>query len=135
MARPTARAARGAAVLLPALLLAGCGGRAAAPEPAPRALDPVGTYEFQTSVEGQPLTGTIHITGAPGSYTGRIVTGMFPEMPIRSVSVAGQQLLLSAQAPDGQIVEIRLNFTGPTFTGAWTLGDQSGAIAGRRVSG
>lgn len=115
--------------LLPLLLLvAACASRPAGPPP----LDPVGNYEFSTSVDGQPLGGTFDITGTPGAYTGTIrVQGIDP-IPITSVTVQGQALRIAALL-DGQPVAVELNFTGDAFTGAWSAGELGGALSGRRI--
>ncbi|HEX5724149.1 MAG TPA: hypothetical protein VFX98_01715 [Longimicrobiaceae bacterium] len=103
--------------------------------PAPRSgeVNPVGNFEFTTEVNGQPMRGNIHITGAPGAYTGRVTADIMSEIPISSVSVAGQQLTVVADTPDGAVT-IVLNFQGDNFTGNWSLGGQGGAVTGRRVS-
>ncbi|HEX7091035.1 MAG TPA: hypothetical protein VF192_12915 [Longimicrobiales bacterium] len=116
-------------VPLPLLLLVvACASRPSGPPP----LDPVGNYEFTTSVDGQPIGGTFDIAGTPGAYTGTIrVQGMDP-IPITSVTVQGQALRIAALL-DGQPVAIDLSFTGDRFTGAWSAGELGGAVSGRRI--
>jgi hypothetical protein len=46
----------------------------AATQQATAAIDPVGSYEFSTVVDGQTVTGTLHIQGTPGNYKGRCPT-------------------------------------------------------------
>ena len=100
-------------------------------------LNPVGAYDFSTVVESSQVTGTIEITRRDdGSYTGRIFSTMFPEIPITRASVEGNRLLLAASM-EGQQIVMELTFTGDTFTGGWSLGDGSmgGAISGKRKAG
>lgn len=95
-------------------------------------LNPVGTYKFATQVNGDAVTGTIEITGTPGAYGGRVVTLHFPEFTVRSASAAGQGLTVVAETPTGNVT-FRMAFTGPDFTGTWSLGGDSGAMTGRRT--
>ncbi|HEY0037300.1 MAG TPA: hypothetical protein VGB66_11460 [Longimicrobium sp.] len=95
------------------------------------AVNPVGAYEFATQVNGDAVTGTIEITGTPGAYGGRIVTTHFPEFAVRSASAAGQELTVVAETPNS--LTFRMAFTGSAFTGSWSLGDDTGAITGRRT--
>lgn len=96
------------------------------------ALNPVGAYEFATQVNGDAVTGTMEITGTPGAYGGRIVSNHFPEFPVRSASAAGQEMTVVAETPNGNVT-FRMAFTGPAFTGSWSLGGDTGAITGRRT--
>ncbi len=96
------------------------------------AVNPVGAYEFATQVNGEAVTGTMEITGTPGAYGGRIVTLRFPEFTVRSASAAGQALTVVAETPTGNLT-FRMTFTGPEFTGSWTLGGDTGPITGRRT--
>jgi hypothetical protein len=96
------------------------------------AVNPVGAYEFATQVNGEAVTGTMEITGTQGAYGGRIVTNHYPEFVVRSASAAGQELTVVAETPSGNVT-FRMAFTGPAFTGSWSLGGDSGAITGRRT--
>jgi hypothetical protein len=111
------------------------------PEPAPTvqagargAMDPVGRYEFSTSVQGQAITGGVEISGTPGSYTGRITTSITPPLPISSVTVEGQSMIVTGMTPDG-VLTFRMNFSDATsFTGGWELDGDTGQLTGRKVS-
>lgn len=126
-----------AAALL--VLAAACAPAAAPPpEPAPApapmaaaALNPVGTFEFTTSVDGNPMTGTIEITGQPGAYTGVVRTSATPDLPITGVSVQGDQMTVTSSV-NGETLTMRLTFAGNDFTGGWTVAGDSGDLAGRR---
>jgi hypothetical protein len=96
------------------------------------AVNPVGAYEFATQVNGEAITGTIEITGTPGAYGGRVVTLRYPEFTVRSASAAGQELTVVAETPTGNVT-FRMAFTGPEFTGSWSLGGDTGAVTGRRT--
>ena len=109
------------------LLMAACATAARAPAP----LDPVGRFEFSTLFQGQPLDGTIEITGAPGAYTGRLMAGDIPEIPLSTVAVEGSELVVGGMTPNGEL-RMRMVFVGNEFTGGWTLAGDSGELTGRR---
>jgi hypothetical protein len=97
------------------------------------AVNPVGRYEFATAVQGQPVTGTITITGNPGAYGGEITTSVTPPLPISGATVSGQQVTVTGNTPDGTLT-FRMNFTdGTSFSGAWELAGDSGNLTGRRL--
>jgi hypothetical protein len=97
------------------------------------AVNPVGRYEFATAVQGQPVTGTITITGNPGAYGGEITTSITPPLPIAGATVSGQQVTVTGNTPDGTLT-FRMNFTdGTSFSGAWELSGDSGNLTGRRL--
>jgi hypothetical protein len=96
------------------------------------AVNPVGTFEFTTSVNGDMVTGSIEVTGNAGAYGGTIRTSATPDIPVRGVTVNGQQMVVTADTPDGELV-LTLNFTGNNFTGGWTLGGGSGEMRGQRA--
>lgn len=100
--------------------------------PAAGAVNPVGAFSFTTSIGGDNVAGTVEIEGAPGAYRGRIVTSVLPPLAISSVTVNGQQLMLTADTPDGEVA-MTLNFSGTDFTGNWTLGGGGGQVTGRRT--
>ena len=131
-----------AAVVLTACASGGSGA-AAAPAPAmaapapvvpvkPAPVNPIGTFEFATEVNGSPMKGTMSIAGSPGAYTGKMASDVLPEMPITSVTVDGQTVKLVADTPNGAVV-VNLAFNGVIFTGNWELGGQSGAMTGKRT--
>ena len=125
-----------------ALIMAACASKQPEPVfvPAPTlqptvaaVLDPVGSYEFATTVNGQFVNGTMSIAGAPGAYKGRILTNMFPEIPIAGVVVDGQTMVVRGNMPDGELT-LNLKFKGEIFTGNWALGDESGAFTGKKLA-
>lgn len=98
------------------------------------ALNPVGRFEFTTSVQGQMVTGAVEIAGTPGAYTGQITTNITPPLPIAGVTVNGQEMVVTGNTPDGTLT-FRMNFTdGTSFTGGWELSGDSSQLTGRRVS-
>ena len=127
-----------AALLAVGLALTACsqstgGGTAAAPpqpEPTPT-LDPTGIYDFETTVEGQPLTGTLTITGSPGAYSGSISSDMMGTVALRSFTVDGMDLMFMADMPDAT-VSFFLTFEGDSFTGEWDAGGMTGLMSGTK---
>lgn len=130
-------------VLAAALSLAACSTApaaetASAPSPSvsttAAAVNPVGRFEFTTSVQGQPVTGAVEISGTADAYTGQITTSITQPIPISRVTVNGQELVVSADTPDGPVT-IHMTFTDAnTFSGGWELAGDSGTLTGRRAS-
>jgi len=102
--------------------------------PAPAALNPVGKYEFTTSLQGQTLTGTMEVTGTPGAYAGRITSSATEPIAITAVTVEGQNMTVTGETPSGTLT-IRMVMAGDgTFTGGWTLAGDGATLTGKRVS-
>lgn len=141
------------ALVLAALTLGACATQgaapAAAPSPAsapsrpaasavvaaptkPAAVNPVGSFEFNTEVNGSPMKGNLRIAGTPGRYTGSMTSDITPELPITSIAVDGQAMKLVMDTPNGAAT-INIAFTGDNFTGNWELGGASGPLTGKRV--
>lgn len=127
------------------LLLAACASSQTPPaqtttapqQPAARAqttaaLDPAGSYEFTTIVDGQTVTGTLVIEGTPGNYKGRITTSAFPEIPVVGASVENNVVNVKASMPDGELA-IRMVMDGMNFKGNWSLGSESGEFNGKKL--
>ena len=110
------------------------GSPGAPPEPAPPPpLDPVGTYAFETSFEGQTISGKIFITGSPGAYGGSVEPEIGPPpVPITGVTVSGQEITLTADA-GGEELTIVMVFTGKSYTGTWMLAFDSGELRGEKI--
>lgn len=95
-------------------------------------VDPIGVYDFTTVVDGQTVSGTLHIEGAPGNYKGRIVTAVFPEIPIVGASVEKNVITARGSMPDGELT-LRMVMEGPTdFKGNWALGGGGGEVTGKK---
>jgi hypothetical protein len=103
-----------------------------APAPA-GTMNPVGRYEFNTIVNGQPMSGVLIVEGQPGAYTGSMESNMIPHASIKSVAVDGQQVVVVIPVPQGDVT-ITMNMNGDAFTGNWAIGGQTGDISGRKVS-
>jgi hypothetical protein len=78
------------------------------------------------------VTGTMHVEGGPGNYKGRIVTSVFPEIPIVGASVESNVVVLRGSMPDGELT-MRLTMEGQNFKGNWALGGGSGEITGKKL--
>jgi hypothetical protein len=100
----------------------------------PRAVDPVGTFDFTTSMEGTAIEGTVTIQRAQNGYSGSLTTNVTEPIPVSSVVVDGQKVTVVADAPDGPVTMV-FTFTGNDFTGNWTYGTMSGTASGRRRAG
>jgi hypothetical protein len=123
-----------AAVLAVALMFgAACSYGTSGGTPAPVSLDPVGTYTFETSFDGQAITGEIIITGSKGAYGGSVEPDVGPPpVPITEVTVSGWEITLTADA-GGEVLIIVMTFTGNSYTGSWALGLDSGELKGEKV--
>ena len=112
---------------------------ASAPAPAvvtapgrPAAVNPVGSFEFTTEVNGSPMKGSLRIAGAPGAYSGTMTSDITPELPITSLSVDGQKMKIVMDTPNGAAT-INLLFMGDNFSGNWELGGAGGPLVGKRI--
>ena len=103
-------------------------------ESSPANVDPVGSYTLTTNIQGTAVNGQMRIRGEPGAYRGAVYTDFTGELSLSSISVAGNRVYMTADTPDGP-ADIQITLDGDTFTGTWSLGSESGAIQGRRVSG
>lgn len=124
---------RSIAPLAAAVMLAACAssGQQAPAGPAP--LDPVGTYDFTTNVEGTPVTGVVTITRNSTGYGGSVATDVTETIPITAVTVEGQKVMVTAATPDGPLT-FALTMNGADFTGSWTLGPMAGTMTGKKRS-
>ena len=102
--------------------------------PAPRVLDPVGAYEFSTVAQGQAVTGTLTIAGVAGAYNGKVVTNIFPEIPVTAATVKGDTIDVKASMPDGELaIRMVMDAATSTFKGNWALGSDSGDFNGKKL--
>lgn len=116
--------------LLAVVLLLWAAACASAPQ-GPPPFNPAGVFDFQTTVDGGPVTGSVEITGQPDAYTGTLRTSATPDLPIAGVAVAGNVLVVTADTPDG-VLTLRMTFAGDDFTGRWELAGDGGTLTGRR---
>lgn len=124
---------RATSVLLSSALVVAACARGAATPPAPAPLDPTGTFSFETTFQGQAITGQIIVRGEAGQYTGSVEPdAVAPPVEIYSVQVEGQQMTVVGDA-GGEDLVITMTFTGDTYTGTWVLGFDGGDIKGARV--
>jgi hypothetical protein len=98
------------------------------------AVDPVGAFDFTTTVDGSPVTGTITITRSGAEYGGSVSTNVTESMPITAVTVEGQTVQVTGSTPDGPAT-LSMTFTGDTFTGTWSYAGMEGSLTGRRRAG
>ena len=91
----------------------------------------VGVYDFSTNVQGMAVTGVVTITSQGSALGGKISTSATPDVPITSVTVEGQKIVVAAESPDGDVT-IEMVMTGQDFTGQWWYAGQSGPLSGRK---
>lgn len=131
-------------ILLGAIVLsaAGCASAPAAPPPAapplaalavtaPAPVDPVGVFDFTTTLEGSMVNGTVSIAKTATGFGGTLTTTMTEPIPVRTVAVDGQKLTVTADTPDGPVIFL-MEFKGDEFTGSWTYAGMSGTHTGKR---
>lgn len=116
--------------LLAALLVLFAAACASTP-PGPPPFNPVGIFDFETTVNGGPATGSVEVTGQPDAYSGTVRTSVTSDLPIASVAVDGNNMVVTADTPDG-VVTLYMAFAGDEFTGRWELSGDGGTLAGRR---
>jgi hypothetical protein len=98
---------------------------------APAPVDPVGQFDFSTTLEGSLVNGTVTVTRTDTGFGGSVTTTMTEPIPVRTVAVDGQKMTVTADTPDGPVIML-LEFKGDEFTGNWTLGTMSGTHTGKR---
>ena len=85
-------------------------------------------------MNGQPVTGTMEITGTPGAYTGRLTSSATETITVSGATVEGQTMTVTAETGNGTLT-IRMTFAADgTFTGAWALAGDGATLTGRRTS-
>jgi hypothetical protein len=93
--------------LVLALALASIAG--AQPRPA-TAFDPAGKWTYSTQDEnGNPISGTMDITGTPGAYSGTIVGGGDQPLQITGVYTSSSGAVVLANLPDGATAFIKIS--------------------------
>jgi type 1 fimbria pilin len=112
------------------LITGACASAQVTPE-APAALDPVGVYDFTTTVDGTVVSGTVTITQGTSGYGGSLATDATETIPVRSVAVEGQKLTVLADSPDGPVTFV-MTLNGDEFAGTWSYAGMSGAHTGKR---
>lgn len=113
--------------------LAACASAPSNPETAAAstAVEPAGTYDFNTTVDGTAVTGVVTITRGTGGYTGTITTNVTDPITIDQVTAEGNRITVIALTPDGALT-FTMDFSGDDFSGAWALGEMSGTHTGKR---
>src|SRR5215213_8366397 len=97
-------------VALLVLVGAACARNRQADSPAP--VDPVGRFEYTSEANGQPVRGTITISGAPGAYQAVMTTGgMTRDLFFQNVTVSGSRVTMLAETP-AQKVAVHLTISG-----------------------
>jgi len=123
---------------LVAMMATGCAGAidpAAAPVPAAAALfEPVGLYDFTTSVQGQTIAGVIQIRRTEaGTLTGTISTELTGSMALPRVTLEGTRITMSGDTPNGPVT-VNMQVQGQEFSGSWQVPGMEGPLSGRRRS-
>jgi hypothetical protein len=106
---------------------------ASAPAPGPEAVpDLSGTWDFEVSISGNQVSGTLRLTRSGDTYGGSALDSEGQEYPLQSLSLNGQKLVMVFATPDGQArVEGALAGAG-SMSGTLLLGADTGSFAARR---
>ncbi|MGH7469631.1 MAG: hypothetical protein ACRENP_16910 [Longimicrobiales bacterium] len=117
-------------VLLSALAIAA---QASAQAPS-KPVDPVGDFEYSTTVNNQTVNGVISIAKKDNVLSGKILSDMMPEIPITAVKIEGKTVTISAKVPDaeGDLVIVLTFEDDSKFSGTWSLAGDGGSISGKR---
>lgn len=106
----------------------------------PQGIDPLGIYDFTTSIQGQQVSGTFRIESTESEVLGSVMAAGMPAMPILGIAVEDDWMTLRTNTGTNHI-EIHLVFVGNDFTGEWTAyGPQggvedTGTLSGRKRDG
>jgi hypothetical protein len=126
--------------LLAAAALAACAApvqqvpvTAAPQQQAQPAFDPVGTFDFTTTVDGTSVRGVITIRRGEQGLTGSLATELTGDLPFSRVAFDGRRGELRAPTEQGDLI-MRIEFQdNDRFTGGWELaGGLAGAASGTR---
>ena len=94
-----------------------------------------GQYAYTTTAHGQPVSGTITIARSRAQYTIVMTTGgLTRDITFTDVSITGNHLSATTQAPNGGPIDLHLIVTGNTITGDWAMASQNAELRGTRVS-
>ena len=100
---------------------------------ASKALNPAGSYAFQSEINGQPVTGTMSLRSENATYVGAIHVEGQGDFPVTSGKVDNRTLTLTFDTPNGTGIA-KLEFAmNNDFTGAWELAGQAGPMTGKRT--
>jgi hypothetical protein len=118
------------ALMALAVFTAACATAQPAPPPP---FDPVGVYDFSTSVDGTTVPGTITFRrSAEGTLTAVLSTAVTGEIQIRTVTLDDRRMELRSNI-EGETLLMRLDFLEDgRITGGWEIGSGSGAVTGVR---
>lgn len=94
--------------------------------------DVAGEYRFWShTADGRPYDGTLTISGSPWAYEGVVRTTVMPDVPIESVAIAGDVVVVTGRVPAGLAV-LHLRMRGEAFVGDWKLASGGRPLAGHR---
>lgn len=95
-------------------------------------LNAVGTFNFETELQGNPMTGQIVIKDNAGSLTGVVAAHGQGEFPMSGIKVEGNTITFSFDTPNGlgtgKLVFVNQN----EFGGGWELAGTTGQFKGKR---
>ena len=130
-----------ATVLVSGIIFAACSGPGSSgslpappPEPEPPAeptFNPVGVYDFTTAVEGQTVTGTLTLSGAPGAYSGSM-TSDIGGMTVRNISVDGMEVSFVGDMPEATVYFVLVFEDESSFSGEWDAEGMVGYLTGTK---
>jgi hypothetical protein len=121
---------------------AGSAARASAQTPAPGkpaadapAVNPVGSFAFTITMGGGTANGVLDIKQAEGKLSGTATLegATPPTVPLKDITVKGQDMTVVVDAPDGDAT-FSLKFTGDDFAGTLDMGPNSAPVTGKRVA-
>ena len=93
-------------LLATTLVVAGAGWMQSGPA---TAFDPAGKWTYTTQDEqGTAISGTMMISGKPGSYTGTITTAQGQDLPVADVFTSSKGMVVVANLPDGASAVIKV---------------------------
>ena len=103
------------------------------PAPAPKAVDPVGSWTLKTVLNDEPGTMKLLIAREKGALVADVTTLMGSTVRARSVTLKSDHMTIEAEVHEGMVLTMELDFRGDAVSGRWVAGEYNGELKGERT--